>query len=675
MSIKYKIFLLAFLMFFSVIVAVGYSFIKQTEENIRKLSIEELHSIGCITHERIDQYLKQTEEKVDIFNTRLVLKEIRQKYNTDNKELVDIFNEILKSSYTNDGNIKDIIILDTKGKIVASRSNSVSKNNFSSDMFDKSKNKMYSHLSFMDNLEVPILCIGAPIFNEKVFLGVTIFKIKIDYLNEILEQRTGLGKSGEALLGIYDKNKNIILFSSLRFSKSSLIITPNEINKAVPMRLALEKKADAILENQFDYRNVSVVSSVHYYEPLKLGIVVKKDVKEIMEPVNALMEALLIISIIILIISIIVSFFISRHITAIINKIVETTSDISKGNLYKRIENITNDELGVLSTSINKMADSLVNMNVSLENKVKEKTSQLNISNQKLENIFNITPNITLLTDGRTLLKANNQFYRFTGYESIEDFTKDYNCICDMFIERSGYLKSKMDGISWIEYVILHQHEAHKVIIKKGNDECLFLVNAAEYNENGKTHFIAVLENITELQKASFTDTLTKLMNRVKIDEILEMYAKSFKRYKNIYSVILLDIDDFKLVNDTYGHLVGDDVLKHTARILKENTRDIDILGRWGGEEFLIISKETDLNGASELAEKIRKSVESSKFEKIIHLTVSIGVAQIEEDESTDELLKRADDALYKAKEGGKNRMIASSLNLPLAGKKSKSFL
>ncbi|WP_298753815.1 diguanylate cyclase [uncultured Arcobacter sp.] len=512
----------------------------------------------------------------------------------------------------------------------------------------------------MDNNMVPVLCIGAPIFNDKVFVGVSIFKIKLDYLNEILQQRKGFGNTGESLIGTLDKNNNIVFFSPLRFSKSVLIISPLETNKVITMRVALKNKTDEIIENILDYRDIPVVSSIHYFEPLNIGIVVKKDIKEIMKPIEYLIKELIMISIIGLITSIIISFIIAKYITVTIINIVNIASSISEGNIHKRVKVFANDELGILSHSINKMADSLVNMNLSLEDKVHEQTIKLKNANGKLENIFDITPNITLITDGKTIIKGNNKFYKFTGYDSIEDFLKDYNCICDMFIDRHGYLKPIIDGVSWIEYIILNKDLVHKAVIEKDGEEYLFLINATKYYENDKTYFIAVLENITELQKVAHSDHLTKLMNRVKIDEMLERCTDSYKRYKNIYSIILLDIDHFKLVNDTYGHLVGDDILKHIAIVLSENTRNVDLVGRWGGEEFLIISKETDINGASILAEKIRERVESYKFEIATHQTISLGIAQIKDNETVDELLKRADDAMYKAKEGGRNRVIVS---------------
>ncbi|MCX6075610.1 MAG: diguanylate cyclase [Campylobacterales bacterium] len=648
-------------MVFLILSLISYFNIQNTIQNIQKLSIEHLHSLGQVTKERIDQYLKQTEEQIISFNSRVRLRKTLESYmNEPTKEILGTLSTLVKSSYTGNGTIKDIIILDTNAKIIASMSNSIIENNFSSAMFDKSKNGIYSHLSFMDNGKIPILCIGAPIFDNNIFVGVSIFKIKIDYLNEILLQRTGLGKTGESLIGTYDENNNVVLFSPLKYSESTLVLSPSQFKQAIPMRLALENKVDKI-ENGLDYRNVPVISSMDYYEPLKIGIVVKKDIQEIMEPINKLMEELIIISIIGFILSIIISFLIARHITFTINKIVDIASSISEGNIHKRVEVFTNDELGILSHSINKMADSLVNMNLTLANKVHEQTIKLENANTQLENIFNITPNITLLTNGTTLIKANSEFYNFTGYKNLENFLSDYNCICDMFTDLEGYLTPIVEGVSWIKYVAANKEKIHKAVIEKDGGEYLFLVNATEYYENEQIYFIAVFENITELQKVAYTDHLTKLMNRIKIDEMLERCANSYKRYKNIYSVILLDIDHFKLVNDTYGHLVGDDVLKHVAKILSKNTRNIDLVGRWGGEEFLIITKETNIEGASALAEKIKKSVESYEFEIVKNQTISLGVAQIKENETIDELLKRADDALYEAKESGRNRVVVSN--------------
>ncbi|HEB62441.1 MAG TPA: diguanylate cyclase, partial [Bacteroidetes bacterium] len=492
-----------------------------------------------------------------------------------------------------------------------------------------------------------------------LFLGITVFKISLNELNEMLKDRGGLGASGEALLGIYNKNKDIVLFTPLRFSKYPLVISHKNLKLAIPMRHALNEKNEKMIHNKVDYRNVHVMALTNYFKPLDIAIVVKKDMKEVMEPANRLKRELFQLTLIIIIISILLGYIYSLFVVRPIKHIAKISSQIANGNFNNRIEIFPNDEVGEMAKSINKMADTIVNINTNLEKKVEEKTKQLSETNQKLNHIFDITPNITILTDGKTIFKVNRQFLEFTGYNNLDTFLKDYDCICHMFHTRNGYLKPKINGQKWTEYIVSHPHETHKAIIKKNGIENLFLVNATTYVENNNTNYIVVFENITELQKIAYIDQLTKLFNRLKIDEMLERCYNSYKRYKRDFTVILIDIDDFKQVNDTCGHLVGDEVLKSISLILNKNTRNIDFIGRWGGEEFIIISKETDIDGAYIIAEKIRKAVESFVFKVNLRQTISIGISQYKKEDTIDSLIKRADDALYKAKENGKNRVEA----------------
>ena len=129
------------------------------------------------------------------------------------------------------------------------------------------------------------------------------------------------------------------------------------------------------------------------------------------------------------------------------------------------------------------------------------------------------------------------------------------------------------------------------------------------------------------------------------------------KRYKRPLSLIIFDIDHFKKINDTYGHKVGDEVLKALSKLIKKNIRKIDFAARWGGEEFVILAPETNVEGAKKLAEKLRQAVETYKFPTVGKVTISLGVAQLEPDEKPEDFIVRADMALYKAKEGGRNRV------------------
>ncbi|CAM3384298.1 GGDEF domain-containing protein [Arcobacter aquimarinus] len=160
-----------------------------------------------------------------------------------------------------------------------------------------------------------------------------------------------------------------------------------------------------------------------------------------------------------------------------------------------------------------------------------------------------------------------------------------------------------------------------------------------------------------ELTNLTLTDYLTNLSNRKNIDSILKINENLFNRYKDKFSIILVDIDDFKKVNDTYGHLVGDKVLIEISGILKKYTRQTDIVGRWGGEEFIIICPKTNLQDASKLAEKLRKKISTHQFETVGNKTASLGVSTFKENETIIELITRVDDAMYLAKSNGKNRI------------------
>jgi diguanylate cyclase (GGDEF)-like protein/PAS domain S-box-containing protein len=178
---------------------------------------------------------------------------------------------------------------------------------------------------------------------------------------------------------------------------------------------------------------------------------------------------------------------------------------------------------------------------------------------------------------------------------------------------------------------------------------------------------IEVVRDITErkkmeeeLKQLAVTDIMTGAYNRTKFDEIMgrEMYRA--KRFVEPLSIIIFDIDHFKKVNDRYGHITGDYVLKTLSVFIKEQIRQIDYLVRWGGEEFVIIAPETNLEGAQVLAERIRKGIESYRFDKVARVTLSFGVTEFKKDDDLDSILKRADDALYKAKLNGRNRVETS---------------
>lgn len=161
-----------------------------------------------------------------------------------------------------------------------------------------------------------------------------------------------------------------------------------------------------------------------------------------------------------------------------------------------------------------------------------------------------------------------------------------------------------------------------------------------------------------ELDALYITDRLTGVYNRIKIDEIIDIELKNKKnRSDETFSVILIDIDYFKAVNDTYGHLVGDEILKEFAAILKENIRESDFIGRWGGEEFIIVCSKTDQKGAISLAENLKSKIEQFEFKKVGKKTASFGIATCVDDNITS-IIDNADKALYSAKNKGRNQVV-----------------
>ncbi|QSZ40682.1 diguanylate cyclase [Sulfurimonas aquatica] len=172
-----------------------------------------------------------------------------------------------------------------------------------------------------------------------------------------------------------------------------------------------------------------------------------------------------------------------------------------------------------------------------------------------------------------------------------------------------------------------------------------------------------VSRNNEKLEHLAQHDTLTSLMNRRSFNDALEQLILRNQRKEQKNSIIFLDIDDFKRVNDTKGHQIGDKVLVRVSKILKETLRQTDLVARWGGEEFIVLCIDSEISDAELIAENIRVKIQNDKElqELLTHeLTASFGVTKIAKGESSLELIKRVDKALYKAKEEGKNRIVLS---------------
>ncbi|MDX5376981.1 MAG: GGDEF domain-containing protein, partial [Halomonas sp.] len=159
-----------------------------------------------------------------------------------------------------------------------------------------------------------------------------------------------------------------------------------------------------------------------------------------------------------------------------------------------------------------------------------------------------------------------------------------------------------------------------------------------------------------ELEQQATRDHLTGAHNRRAFDTAMRKAIRQAERSDNTFSLLLFDIDRFKSVNDQHGHETGDVILKRLATLVSQTLRSTDLLARWGGEEFAVLLQDTSASGASTFAERLRQQVAETRLHGLA-VTISLGIAEYHRGESPDEMLARADGALYRAKRAGRNRV------------------
>lgn len=164
--------------------------------------------------------------------------------------------------------------------------------------------------------------------------------------------------------------------------------------------------------------------------------------------------------------------------------------------------------------------------------------------------------------------------------------------------------------------------------------------------------------NSKKLTEMSITDPLTGIYNRAKFNEELAQWVEISKRYNTSLSLVIFDIDDFKKINDNYGHLTGDKVIVDIAKIVIKIIRKTDVFARWGGEEFVILLPDTKKQHAIDMTERLRALISEYGFNKVGHVSCSFGVVSLKENDDLETFLHRADNRLYLAKDAGKNRVM-----------------
>jgi diguanylate cyclase (GGDEF)-like protein/PAS domain S-box-containing protein len=275
-----------------------------------------------------------------------------------------------------------------------------------------------------------------------------------------------------------------------------------------------------------------------------------------------------------------------------------------------------------------------------------------------------------LATDGIVSVDAkaritfwNASAARMFGYSESEIMGRPFGVLLP---ERYAMAQAMADGsfsTQMLDRVLGNAFEL--TCVRRNGAEFPVEVAASTWSVGDERFYTSIVRDISERKQLEAavltlarTDHLTGLLNRRAGEESLERELVRARRFQRDVSLVLLDVDHFKRINDSAGHAGGDHVLRKLAGILSTRIRGSDVPIRWGGEEFLLVLPETALSGASELAESLRRMVEESDFEAVPKVTVSLGVVTIDERETPQQAIARCDARLYEAKSGGRNRVV-----------------
>jgi diguanylate cyclase (GGDEF)-like protein len=420
--------------------------------------------------------------------------------------------------------------------------------------------------------------------------------------------------------------------------------------------------------------------------------------------INAIIQLILIAIISLIAIILIVNYFLTPYLE-ILEKVKHSTASILKGDFNNKIDTTLKGEAKEFVNSFNTFLDKLNESFGVIEEKYttlieKEKSDNpLNDAKETIEQLANIFKFKRMIEEDNTVEEIYNRLVNVLEEFNIENFSiigidnpeqksfKIYSKgeICCNVLDnykscRAFRLKKIINSYDFPNICSLHLCKNNYICIPfsaSGNFTGILKINIAENEKEHIIHILpyikAYLNEVSAIIEAKYTldllhnqsikDPLTTLFNRRHLENILPMLIANAKRKNEKIAFLMIDMDYFKKVNDTYGHKAGDIVLKTLAKILKNSVRESDIVIRYGGEEFLILLQNvTDIIAAKKVAEKIRQAVENTEIqteEATIKKTISIGISIYPDQcEKGWECIKYADLALYEAKKTGRNKVV-----------------
>jgi len=304
-----------------------------------------------------------------------------------------------------------------------------------------------------------------------------------------------------------------------------------------------------------------------------------------------------------------------------------------------------------------------------LESKINHLSKRVSLEKSLLEDrllfnqILNHQSNITIVTNFKSIKFASHSFWDMVYAKDWNEFFETYDSLLNLFVEHPNYIYGNTVG-EFLKRYYQSNDDMRLVSISSAEGPTAFYINLDVVQDISEELFIITLTDVTSLQASrldalyhAMYDRLTKIYNRHAFEAHFDRELLRVKRYQRPMCVALFDIDYFKRFNDTFGHLVGDELLILIAQEIGNMLRSTDIFARWGGEEFVLLLSETDVDAAQKTLEAIRKKIANTHHLIAGSVTVSIGFTKAKNDDDYKTLFSRCDEALYAAKNNGRNRI------------------
>lgn len=609
---------------------------------------------------------------------------------TDNSELVNLFNKAI-----NKNDFYDIFFIDMEGNVIYTLKresdlgtnllNGIYKDTNLASLYKKTRmflDSKISNFAYYPPSHGHAAFIAHPIYYEEKIVGVLAIQFAKNRLFEIFGDKRGLGESGELFASRRNEHNKIVSTTPLKYNQKS-VENEFEFDKEKKLASNLAANGSHGVGELKDYRGVEVIAAWDYIPSLNWGIVAKIDLDEILIPIHKIEFISIIIIFFVLlgitIAIIIVTKFIVDPLEILTNSVKNFSLHSSKESFsIEKISHLHN-EIGLLAKNFQEMGQNLLysqkiikKNSDDLEIKVQQRTKELENTKDELSNANDSmkrhlelidTYVITSSTDLIGIItEVSSAFCRISGYTREELIGKKHSIIRHPSTPNELYndmWKKLSNGKTWRGEI--------RNLAKDGTFYWVYSTISPKHDANNKkVGYTSIRQDITSqkvVEELSITDQLTQLFNRIKIEAVFNDEIQRAGRYHTLFSIIMLDIDHFKHVNDTYGHDIGDKTLVDVAKILKQNSRTTDVVGRWGGEEFMIILPQTNANEAYEHAQKLREKIEQHNFEVVGRKTSSFGVSSFIDGDTSKTIVKRADDALYEAKKSGRNRVCLKEVH------------